>query len=108
MTSSRQLGPWWVTSVVSLSSIAHKRAGMQWDDIQFERTPYQKWAGYGQAKTANSLFALGLLYISLTWGLILLGEPGNSGVAWLGTHMLIIIAALALHSHNRFTILKKW
>ena len=56
----------------------------------------------------TSLFALGLLYISLTWGLILLGEPGNSGVAWLGTHMLIIFAALALHSHNRFTILKKW
>ena len=56
----------------------------------------------------TSLFALGLLYISLTWGLILLGEPGNSGVGWLGTHMLIIFAALALHSHNRFTILKKW
>lgn len=56
----------------------------------------------------TSLFALGLLYISLTWGLILLGEPGNSGVAWLGTHMLIIIAALALQRHNRFCILKKW
>jgi thiosulfate dehydrogenase (quinone) large subunit len=56
----------------------------------------------------TSLLALGLLYISLTWGLILLGEPGNSGVAWLGTHMLLIIAALALQQHNRFCILKKW
>lgn len=56
----------------------------------------------------SSLFLLGLLYISLTWGLILLGTPGQSGVAWLGTHMLIIIAALALQRHNRFTILKKW
>jgi NAD(P)-dependent dehydrogenase (short-subunit alcohol dehydrogenase family) len=48
------------TRVVSLSSIAHKRSGMLWDDIQFERTPYDKWAAYGQAKTANALFALGL------------------------------------------------
>jgi thiosulfate dehydrogenase [quinone] large subunit len=54
----------------------------------------------------TSLFALGLLYISLTWGLILIKQ--DPGVAWLGTHMLIIIAALALHQHNRFCILKKW
>jgi thiosulfate dehydrogenase [quinone] large subunit len=54
----------------------------------------------------TSLFALGLLYISLTWGLILIKQ--DPGVAWLGTHMLIIIAALALHHHNRFCILKKW
>lgn len=56
----------------------------------------------------TSLFVLGLLYISLTWGLILLGTAGQPGVAWLGTHMLIIIAALALQRHNRFSILKKW
>ena len=56
----------------------------------------------------TSMFVLGLLYISLTWGLILLGTPGQSGVAWLGTHMLIIIAALALSRHNRLCILKKW
>jgi thiosulfate dehydrogenase (quinone) large subunit len=54
----------------------------------------------------SSLFALGLLYISLTWGLILIKEDG--GVAWLGTHMILIIAALALAQHNRFAIMKKW
>jgi len=48
------------TRVVSLSSIAHKRSGMLWDDIHFEKTPYEKWTAYGQAKTANALFALGL------------------------------------------------
>lgn len=53
-----------------------------------------------------SLFALGLLYISLTWGLILIKEDG--GVAWLGTHMILIIAALALAQHNRLAIMKKW
>ena len=55
-----------------------------------------------------SLFALGLLYISLTWGLILLGQQGAPGVAWLGTHMILIIAALALSKYNRFCVLKKW
>ena len=27
---------------------------------QFERRPYDKWLGYGQSKTANALFAVGL------------------------------------------------
>lgn len=48
------------TRVVALTSIAHKRSGMLWNDIQFDRTPYDKWTAYGQAKTANALFALGL------------------------------------------------
>jgi thiosulfate dehydrogenase [quinone] large subunit len=54
----------------------------------------------------SSLFLLGLLYISLTWGLILIREDG--GVAWLGTHMILIVMALALAPHNRFSLLKKW
>lgn len=54
----------------------------------------------------SSLFLLGLLYISLTWGLILIKQ--DSGVAWLGTHMIIIAMALHLAGHNRLCILKKW
>jgi len=54
----------------------------------------------------SSLFALGLLYVSLTWGLILIREDG--GVAWLGTHMILIVGALALAQYNRLSILKKW
>ena len=46
--------------VVCLSSVAHKRSDIRWDDIHFERDPYEKWDAYGQAKTANALFALGL------------------------------------------------
>jgi NAD(P)-dependent dehydrogenase (short-subunit alcohol dehydrogenase family) len=45
--------------VVAVSSGAHRRAGMRWDDIQFEHG-YDKWAAYGQSKTANVLFAVGL------------------------------------------------
>ena len=43
--------------VVALSSTAHKMSNIQWDDINFEQTPYEKWRAYGQAKTANALFA---------------------------------------------------
>ncbi len=46
--------------VVSLSSIAHRRSDILWDDINFETTPYEKWTAYAQAKTANALFARGL------------------------------------------------
>lgn len=43
--------------VVALSSIAHRRNGILWDDIQFEHSEYQKWVAYAQAKSANALFA---------------------------------------------------
>ena len=46
--------------VVCLSSIGHRRGGVNFDDINFETTPYEKWTAYAQAKTANALFALGL------------------------------------------------
>jgi NAD(P)-dependent dehydrogenase (short-subunit alcohol dehydrogenase family) len=45
--------------VVSLSSTGHKLSPIRWDDVQFE-TGYDKWVAYGQAKTANSLFAVQL------------------------------------------------
>ena len=46
--------------VVCLSSIAHRRSDILWDDIHFESTDYEKWTAYAQAKTANALFALAL------------------------------------------------
>lgn len=45
--------------VVSLSSIGHRRSGVNFDDPNYETRPYDKWEAYGQAKTANSLFAVG-------------------------------------------------
>ena len=45
--------------VVSLSSIGHLRSDIRWDDPHFRRGGYEKWTAYGQAKTANSLFAVG-------------------------------------------------
>jgi NAD(P)-dependent dehydrogenase (short-subunit alcohol dehydrogenase family) len=46
--------------VVSLSSRGHRRAGVDFDDPNFERRPYDKWVAYGQSKTANALFAVAL------------------------------------------------
>ena len=46
--------------VVSVSSRGHHMSPVVFDDMQFERRPYDKWLAYGQAKTANVLFAVGL------------------------------------------------
>jgi NAD(P)-dependent dehydrogenase (short-subunit alcohol dehydrogenase family) len=46
--------------VVELSSIGHRRSPVEFDDIHFERRPYDKWLAYGQSKTANALFAVEL------------------------------------------------
>ncbi|MFI5675185.1 SDR family NAD(P)-dependent oxidoreductase [Streptomyces cellulosae] len=45
--------------VVSVSSRAHHFSGMRWDDVHWQRG-YDKWEAYGQAKTANVLFAVHL------------------------------------------------
>ena len=45
--------------VVALSSTGHKLSAIRFDDLQFDQG-YEKWAAYGQAKTANSLFAVHL------------------------------------------------
>ncbi|WP_065617093.1 oxidoreductase [Pseudomonas moraviensis] len=46
--------------VLSVSSRGHQIAGVEFDDIDFLRRPYDKWLGYGQSKTANALFAIAL------------------------------------------------
>jgi NAD(P)-dependent dehydrogenase (short-subunit alcohol dehydrogenase family) len=53
--------------VVALSSTGHKLSPIRWDDIQFERG-YDKWVAYGQAKTANALFAVHLDALGETEG----------------------------------------
>ena len=46
--------------VVALSSTAHARGDVHWDDPHFTTHEYHKWDAYAQAKSANALFALGL------------------------------------------------
>jgi len=45
--------------IVSVSSSAHKRSPVVWDDIDFRFRAYDPWLAYGQSKTANVLFAVG-------------------------------------------------
>ncbi len=42
--------------VVNVSSQGHLAGGVDLDDPNFERRDYDKWAAYGQAKSANILF----------------------------------------------------
>lgn len=46
--------------VVALSSTGHVRSDVIWDDPNYTTRPYDKWEAYGQAKSANALFALGV------------------------------------------------
>ncbi len=46
--------------VVALSSVGHRLNGLDLDDPNWERREYEKWPAYGQAKSANALFALHL------------------------------------------------
>ena len=54
----------------------------------------------------SSLFAMGLIYTSLTFGLILIKQ--DAGVAWLGTHIILVVLALQLANHNRLSITKNY
>lgn len=46
--------------VVSVSSIGHRRAGIFWDDPDWQTRPYDKWDAYGQSKTGGALLAVAL------------------------------------------------
>jgi NAD(P)-dependent dehydrogenase (short-subunit alcohol dehydrogenase family) len=45
--------------IVSVSSAAHLRSPVVFDDIHFAFREYDPWLAYGQSKTANVLFAVG-------------------------------------------------
>ena len=45
--------------LVSLTSIGHRRGGVNFEDPHYRNRPYEKWEAYGQAKSANALFAVG-------------------------------------------------
>jgi NAD(P)-dependent dehydrogenase (short-subunit alcohol dehydrogenase family) len=46
--------------IVNVSSGGHMGSDIVWDDPNYERREYDKFAAYGQSKTANILFALEL------------------------------------------------
>jgi NAD(P)-dependent dehydrogenase (short-subunit alcohol dehydrogenase family) len=44
--------------IVSVSSSAHLRSPVVFEDIHFRHREYEPWSAYGQSKTANVLFAV--------------------------------------------------
>lgn len=53
-------------------------------------------------KTRLTLVLMGLLYTGLAFGLMAVQQ--GDGVAWLGVYLGLIVAALVLVRHNRFTL----
>lgn len=49
-----------IKRIVNLSSRGHHFAPVGFDDPNFERRDYDPWISYGQSKTANILFTVGL------------------------------------------------
>jgi NAD(P)-dependent dehydrogenase (short-subunit alcohol dehydrogenase family) len=46
--------------IVAVSSSAHLRSPVVFDDLDYSFMAYDPWAAYGQSKTANILFAVGV------------------------------------------------
>lgn len=64
--------------VISLSSTGHKLSPIGWEDVNYKTRNYDKWQAYGQAKTANALFANALSRrLVATGGLAFSVHPGG-------------------------------
>ncbi|MFF3896330.1 SDR family NAD(P)-dependent oxidoreductase [Streptomyces sp. NPDC001812] len=72
--------------VVCLSSAAHLRSPVVFDDLHFRYRPYDPWLAYAQSKTADVLLAVG---ITRRWG--------GRGVRANAVHPGIIHTALQQH-----------
>lgn len=83
--------------VVALSSIGHRLGAPDLDDPNFERRDYDKWLAYGQAKSANALFALHLDK---------LGEP--HGVRAFAVHPGGIMTPLQRHLAQEEQVAMGW
>ncbi|MGI5380161.1 SDR family NAD(P)-dependent oxidoreductase [Streptomyces sp. CA-251387] len=82
--------------VVSVSSGGHHLSGMRWDDVQWQRG-YDKWAAYGQAKTANVLFAVHLDRLAQ-----------SSGVRAFALHPGAILTPLQRHMAKEEMVERGW
>ena len=82
--------------VVVLSSMAHSYApkGIQFEDPNFEKLPYNRWHAYGQSKLANIMFAKELnkrmkeqgkkiVAVALHPGIVMTELQRHIGPAWI-------------------------
>ncbi len=73
--------------VVTLTSAGHSRADVDLVDPNFETTEYSPWIAYGQAKTANALFARELAHRGGDRGLLSFSVHPGGIVTDLGRHL---------------------
>lgn len=72
--------------IVNLSSGGHRAGGIDFEDPNYRHRDYEKWRAYGQSKTANALFAVGLE-----------ARLGDSGVHAYAVHPGMIRTELDRH-----------
>jgi NAD(P)-dependent dehydrogenase (short-subunit alcohol dehydrogenase family) len=72
--------------VANTSSGGHRFSPVVFEDIHFERRPYDKWSAYGQSKTANVLHAVELDR-----------RLAGHGVRAFGVHPGMIVTELGRH-----------
>lgn len=83
--------------LVTLSSTGHKISGIRWDDIHFNTSDYDKWAAYGQSKTAGSLLAVEVDK-----------RMQNSGIRAFGVHPGGIMTPLQRHLETEEMVALGW
>jgi NAD(P)-dependent dehydrogenase (short-subunit alcohol dehydrogenase family) len=76
--------------VVRVSSVGHRRSGVDFDDPNFNHRDYDRWSAYGQSKTANALFAITL---------DALGEP--LGIRAFSVHPGGVVTDLVRHMSSK-------
>ena len=72
--------------VVNLSSAGHKFGALNLDDPNYHEREYNKWVAYGESKTANVLFTVGMEQ-----------RFGESGVHAMAVHPGVIMTELSRH-----------
>lgn len=82
--------------IVAVSSAGHRLSPVQWDDIHF-RNGYDRWRAYGQAKTANALFAKHLAELTR-----------NTGVRAYSLHPGAIMTPLQRHLDTQDMVDRGW
>lgn len=72
--------------VINLSSAGHKLGAVNLEDPNYQQREYNKWQAYGEAKTANALFSVGLD-----------ARGRSSGVRSFAVHPGVIVTELSRH-----------
>ena len=93
--------------IVNVSSLMHEMGEIYWDDINFEKTPFNASKAYGQSKLANVLFIKELAHKSEGTGVTAYAlHPGVINTE-AGRHMKDVYGVVAFYLMKAFAPLMK-